>query len=233
MSESLLIINNFIANNPGLVTWGIAGLILLLGLALQISEIKEYICEWKLNNLLMNVGKDVLRNVTIPDGMDGDIFIEYLILTPKNILLLSVKKYKGLIFAAEEIDLWTQVVGNKSYKFNNPLLLLENDTLELKSKIESSTITEKVLFINGSEFPKGKPDKVVSIDDVKKWKNTFTGDISSSLSADWERLSALATNNDYTKGVLLGDGNSLRINIFSLAMILTICALWLVWRLAF
>ena len=233
MSEPFHIIRVFSENNPDLVTWGVAGIIILFGFLLQITEIKEYIAEWRLSNLLKNTGSDVLHNVTIPDGMDGNIFIEYLILTPKKIILLGVKRYRGLIFAAEKIDLWTQVIGNKSYKFNNPLLQLENDALALVAKIENAIIEEKVLFINGSEFPKGKPEKVISVDDVKKWKQEGTGEISTTLKVAWDELTSLSVSNDDTKGVLIDDAHSSGINVFSLVVIIITLSLWLTWRLAY
>ena len=233
MSEPFLIIRVFSENNPDLVTWGVAGIILLFGLLLQITEIKEYIAEWKLTHLLINAGSDVLHNVTIPDGMDGNIFIEYLILTPKKIILLGVKKYRGLIFAASKIDLWTQVIGNKSYKFNNPLLQLENDALALRSKIENITIEEKVLFIKGSEFPKGKPDNVISVDDVVKWKQEGVGDIPIILTAAWDELASLATSNDHARGVLIDKDHSSGVNIFHLVVFVVVLSLWLTWRLAY
>lgn len=233
MSELFPVFNNFLLNNPDLVTWGIAALLLILGVFFKLSDIKECISEWKLNHLLENSGADVLHNVTIPDGMDGNIFIEYLILTPRNIILLGVKKYKGLIFAAEKIDLWTQVIGNKSYKFNNPLLQLENDRLALKSIVENSEIVEKVLFINGSEFPKGKPDNVVSVSDVNNWTRYSEEDIPKSLLDDWKQLSVLAIGNDLSKSILMNENKSSNSNMISLITILMFTVLWLVWRLVY
>lgn len=233
MSELFPVFNNFLLNNPDLVTWGIAALMLIFGVFFKLSDIKECISEWKLNHLLENSGADVLHNVTIPDGMDGNIFIEYLILTPRNIILLGVKKYKGLIFAAEKIDLWTQVIGNKSYKFNNPLLQLENDRLALKSIVENSEIVEKVLFINGSEFPKGKPDNVVSVSDVNNWTRYSEEDIPKSLLDDWKQLSFLAIGNDLSKSIIMNENKSSNSNMFSLITILMFTVLWLVWRLVY
>ena len=234
MSELFLIIKDFILGNPTLVTWLVAGLILVLGLFLQIVWIKEYIREWKLNNLLKNVVSKSLHNVSITDGMDGKIFIEHLILTPDNILLLAVKKFRGLIFAAEKIDLWTQVVGNKSYKFENPLHQLENDVSVLNAKIKNTKIVEKVLFINGSEFPKGKPEDVISISDIKGWAEEYANsEIPEALFADWNQLTALAVSNNLDKGILIDDDKSSGLNLFSLVMIIIFVSLWLVWRLKF
>ena len=143
-----------------------------------------------------------------------------------------MKKYRGLIFAANEIDLWTQVIGNKSYKFNNPLRQLESDALALNSKIENSKIEVKVLFINGSDFPKGKPDNVVSMVEINELSRNYAdADISEALRKDWNQLLGLA--NDMVKGnsVLVDEENTSGLNLFSLTIVVTILLFWLAWRL--
>lgn len=234
MSEVFLAIKDFSLKNPDLITWTVAFLIILLGLALQKVWIKESISEWKLNHLLRNIGIDSMRNVSIPDDIDGNIFIENLILMPDKILLLGVKKYRGLIFAAEKIDLWTQVIGNKSFKFENPLRQLERDALTLNSKIENTKVEEKVMFIKGSEFPKGKPDSVVEITEVKEWLNNKTNaEVSEELRTDWKRLSELAEGDELVKnnGVLLDEENTSGFNVFSFITFFTLLSFWLYWRL--
>lgn len=236
MSELFLIIEKFIIHYPEPVTWGGVVVLFLIGVALQTPYIKESTTEWKLNHLLKNLGRESLHHVTIPDGMDGNIFIEHLILTPKEIVLLGVKKYRGLIFAGEKIDLWTQVIGNKSYKFENPLHQLETDVLALNSQIENSKVEKKVLFISGSEFPKGKPDNIVFIQDVKDWRRNYAADeIPDALRTDWKRLLEVASRDELSnaKGVLLDEENTSGLNMYALISIFTAISLWLVWRLMY
>ena len=234
MSDLFLIIKEFNTNYPNLVTWLAAGSLVLLGLLSQSLWIKECISEWKLNNLLKNIGIESLHNVTVADDMDGKIFIEYLILLPNKILLIGVKKYRGLIFAAEKIDLWTQVIGNKSYKFENPLRQLESAVLFLNSKIKSKKIEERVLFIKGSEFPKGKPEDVLTISELKKMSATYSNlEVPQALRTDWDLLSELAINNDFekNKNVLVDEVSDSRLNKFSLFITLVFLSVWLGWRL--
>lgn len=232
MSEHFISLKEFTINNPDLVTWLIVVLLVLMGLLLQKAWIKEYISEWKLKHLLKSIGVDSLHNVTIQDEMDGKIFIENLILMPDKILILGVKKYKGLIFAAENIDLWTQVIGNKSYKFENPLRQLESDVLTLKSKIENSKVEEKVLFIHGAEFPKGKPGNVVEIADVISWRDASRQvEVPELLQADWKKLSELVLADDRDKELFMGDDNTKGLNLFNLISVVMLTTLWLIWRL--
>jgi hypothetical protein len=234
MSEVFLIIKEFSLNNSDLVTWTIAGLILALGFVSQRLWIREYVYEWKFNHFLNNIGHESLHNISIADDMDEKIFVEHLILTSNSILLLGVKKYQGLIFAADEISLWTQVIGNKSYKFENPLRQLENDALVLNSKLEKSKLDVKVLFVSGSEFPKGKPDNVIFISDVKKLNvDVEEKNIPQLLRDDWQRLSELAVSNDLIKDkdVLIDVDSVSGLNVFPLISVTTVLLLWLVWRL--
>ena len=234
MSDLLLIIERFNTNYPEFVTWGVVILLLLFGLILQAGSIKEIYAEWKLQQLLNNLGRESLHHVTFPDDMDGQIFVEHLVLTPKEILLLSVKQYKGLIFAADKIDLWTQVIGNKSYKFENPLHQLEGDVSTLNALLKNSKVAAKVLFINGSEFPKGKPENIVSVDDIKIWQRDYTAEeIPPALRTDWKRLMELAANDDLVKdkGELIDGEKKSGLNILALISVVCLIAAWLAMRL--
>lgn len=234
MLEMLVIVNHYIAEYPNVVTWGGVALIGFLVLFLWREKIKEAISEYKLKQLLKNIGVDARHNIIIPCGINESIFIDHLILMPNEIFVLGVKKFQGLIFAAEKIDLWTQVIGNKSYKFENPLLQLESNVVSLNSKIEESKIGKKVLFINGSEFPKGKPDNIVSVEEVKTWRrNLIDESVPATLQKDWDTLLALEINDDFvTKSRLLSSESSgLGRNIFSLFSLALLIGIWLFWRL--
>jgi hypothetical protein len=236
MLELLQISKTFITNNPAIVTWGGVVVILLVGVLLQKAWIKEFLTERKLNRLLNDLGRDSMHNIIIPDGLDGNIFIEHLILMPNEILLLGVKRYRGLIFAADTIDQWTQVIGQKSYKFENPLHYLENDVLALNAYIKKSKVVSKVLFINGSEFPKGKPDNIISISDLKALQQEYSGkEIPDVLLADWKRLEELAAKNDISKGegISLDNQNTSGLNLVALLSMFTLILFWLVWRLMY
>lgn len=234
MLEVFQISKTFVINNPNLVTWGVVVIFLVFGMLFQKAWINEYLSEKKLNKLLKNLGCESLHNVIIPDGVDGNVFIEHLVLTPHEILLIGVKRYRGLIFAADKIDLWTQVVGQKSYKFENPLHQLENDVSALSAYLEKSKIHSKVLFINGSEFPKGKPDDIVSVLDLKTLQQKYAEkEVPEALMADWKRLVELSSKNEMSRGegILLDKQNTSGLNAIALMGTAAVVMFWLAWRL--
>jgi len=234
MLEKLLIANQYIVEYPNVITLGGVILLVFLSLFLWRAKIKEAINEYKLKQLLKNIGVDARHNIVIPDGIDETIFIEHLILMPDEIFILGVKKFRGLIFAAEKIELWTQVVGNKSYKFENPLLQLESSVVTLNSKTKESKIGKKVLFISGSTFPKGKPDNIVSIEKVKTWRRSLIQEnVPDSLQKDWETLLALEIKDDFVaeSPLLAREGRWLGRNMFSIVSLFLLIGGWLFLRL--
>lgn len=234
MSENLLIVNHFIVEHPVLITCLGIVLLIALNVFLHREKLKEYIREWKLRKLLKNIGLECLHNVVIPDGMDGHIFIEYLVLMPSKIFILGVKKFRGLIFAAEHIDFWTQVIGNKSYKFENPLKQIETNVVFLNSVLEDSEVGKKVLFINGSDFPKGKPENIVSIDEVKQWKREqITTSATAAIQKDWDALVSLSVKDGFEKEpeMLAARTPFIWRNVFSILSFVVAISLWLIWRL--
>ena len=234
MLEKLLIANQYIVEYPNVITLGGVILLVFLFLFLWRAKIKEAINEYELKQLLKNIGVDARHNIVIADGIDETIFIEHLILMPDEIFILGVKKFRGLIFAAEKIELWTQVVGNKSYKFENPLLQLESSVVTLNSKTKESKIGKKVLFISGSTFPKGKPDNIVSIEKVKAWRrNLIQKNVPDSLQKDWEMLLALEIKDDFVaeSPLLAREGRWLGRNMFSIVSLFLLIGGWLFLRL--
>lgn len=234
MTEKILMLNTFIVDYPRLITWLGIVLLIFLSVFLHREKLKEYIKEWKLKKLLKNIGLKCLHNVIIPDGIDGHIFIEYLILMPNEMFILAVKKFRGLIFAAEHIDLWTQVIGNKSYKFENPLQQLEINVVFLNSNLETSKLGKKVLFIKGCEFPKGKPENIISITEVKQWqREQIKESVTAAIQKDWDTLVSLSVTDGFVKEpkMLMASSTLIWRNVFSVFSFVIAIFLWLLWRL--
>ena len=49
------------------------------------------------------------RNLVIPDGLDGEIQIDHLMLTHKGLLVLDLKEVEGNIFGGDRMDEWTAI----------------------------------------------------------------------------------------------------------------------------
>lgn len=139
--------------------------------------------------IIRKISKDYLKNVVIPDAVEGSSFIDWLVLTPRGILIISQKPYQGMIFCSENISRWTQVVDRRSYSFDNPMRQLEVDLVTIKSMVPGVPVKGYVVFDRDSFFPKGKPKTVLTLNEIKQNISIFReGTISNELKEAWKKL---------------------------------------------
>lgn len=164
------LINIFSRHADSLITWGLTLLLLLAALFLILPAIKGWYRELVLRQKINSLAAESLHQVVLPDGMEGAVYLENLLLTPDGLLVLAIHGYRGVLFAADNIDNWTQVIGKRSYKFPNPLTQLESDVLAVRACVNNIPVTGRVLFTSGVEFPKGKPEKLISLTELENMR---------------------------------------------------------------
>ncbi len=125
------------------------------------SSLSTYLLNKKTQRCLNHLGLDQLTNVKCPDGLGHEFTIDRLILRKNGISILMHKKYPGKIFCAEHIDEWTQMLGQKSYAFKNPLFELHFQIKALQACIPGIDIDGYLFFDHNAEFPKGHPQQVI------------------------------------------------------------------------
>lgn len=150
--------------------------------------------------VIESLGNKFLHNAVFPDGIDGLVFIDYLILVPSGFIVLDVEHIEGHLFGGETVDQWSQVVKNKTYKFNNPLYSNQRKCQTIIWNIEQQDNLYKkpgwqthgwVVFTNAGNFPKGIPSQVSMIDELKQnLGELITSDqpISEELNRMWDEL---------------------------------------------
>jgi len=131
----------------------------ILSVLVAWQPLRKIYRHWQLQRLIRRLGQDQIRQSRIISGED-EVYVEHLVLQPDGLTLLMLRPYRGNIFAAEKIDMWTQVLGHHSYKFPNPLYELERDTQLLRAMLHGVQVKGMVVFGQGSHFPKGKPAQI-------------------------------------------------------------------------
>ena len=178
---------------PAIIAVTVAVILLLVILVLG-KPIRNLFDQFRLTRAIKRLGTASMSNVVISDGMDGHVFIEHLVLTPSHVLVVSVRRYSGAIFAAENMDMWAQVTDGGSYKFPNPLREIVIATAAVKSLLPNVAVNGIILFGRDSTFPKGKPDGVMHISEIVKLpapsRETV---ISEPVKKAWARLLELKT----------------------------------------
>ncbi|MBI1422617.1 MAG: hypothetical protein GC149_04050 [Gammaproteobacteria bacterium] len=211
-------------------------LVLLFGISLWIawSPLKKIRAHYQLQRLINRLGHAALRHVTLMDGADIPIYIEYLILQSTGLLLLIIKPYRGNIFAALKIQNWTQVVRHHSFKFANPLYELETNLQAIRAMIPKVNVQGLVVFAQGAAFPKGKPEFVCDYDMLKRLAHSHErGELPASVRSAWEQLGSSVQQDKKLHPTILyqrGDRPRLIFGIFLLIGCL-IYAIWLLVQL--
>ncbi len=175
---------------------------LFLILLLNRRRILVRIHDWRIRRCLDRIGSEQIRNLVCADGLDGYYMLDRLALTADAILLISYKPYGGNIYCAEQISEWTQVVGQKSFKFENPLFELENQLTALRMVVGNVPLRGYLFFNLSAQFPKGHPDSVMKPDSIPAGflPGEDAGASAEILSA-WETLKTLRRQASENRGV--------------------------------
>lgn len=110
---------------------------------------------------LGHLGLKQLPGFQFPDGLGHRFNVDRLLLRHDGITLLVYKKYPGKIFCADHIDEWTQMLGQKSYPFTNPLFELDAQIKEVSAFLPGIHIDGFIFFDHTAAFPKGHPERVM------------------------------------------------------------------------
>jgi len=186
-TESLT--NLITQHDDPVIIWSVALFLLLGGTLLVWPKLRRWYLERQLQKKIRAVAVDSLHQVVIPDGLDGAVYLENLLLTPDGLMVMPVHRYQGIVFAADGIDNWTQVIGKRTYKFANPLPQLEGEVLSLKNYAADIPAQGRVVFTRGVEFPKGRPEKLISVAELEELaEQNRQRDVTPAYWQAWESL---------------------------------------------
>jgi len=177
--------------DPAAIALVAAGLAIVLILFVNRKRLQLRIGEWRIQRCLKQIGCDQIRNLSCPDGLDGYYTIDRLALVQDAILLIAYKPYGGNIYCAEHIAEWTQVIGQKSFKFANPLFELENQLTALKFLAGGMPVHGFLFFNHSAAFPKGRPDVVLNPDNIPdRFLRANCEPVNPQIQTAWELLKA-------------------------------------------
>jgi len=149
-----------------IIAIAVVALAVVLFLFVNRKRIRVRIGEWRIQRCLNRIGSEQIRNLICADGLDGYYRIDRLALIRDAILLIRYKPYGGNIYCAERISEWTQVIGQKSFKFANPLFELDNQMTSLRLLIDNAPLHGYLFFSHSALFPKGHPESVLNPETV-------------------------------------------------------------------
>lgn len=116
-----------------------------------------------LQHAIASVSFDKVEGLVIPSADEGEILIDFLLLTSKGLLVLEVKDVTGTVFGGDKLRDWSVIADDGRYTFSNPQPALYDRVAAVRQIVREVPVSGRILFLDGAEFPKGVPDMVTSV----------------------------------------------------------------------
>jgi len=118
----------------------------------------------RLQRVFDEISYDRIDDVLIPNGEDGEIHIDHLLLTSRGLLIVDIKDVDGTVFGSDKMEKWTVISATKRFTFSNPQPALQDRIAAVRNIVRQVPVAGRLVFLDGGEFTKGTPDLVADID---------------------------------------------------------------------
>ena len=120
----------------------------------------------RLKRVLGEISHDRIDGLVIPNGDDGEIQIDHLLLTSQGLLIVDIKLATGTVFGGDKLKEWTVISEERRYTFSNPQEALYDRIAAVGHIVRQVPVAGRILFLDGAEFTKGTPSLVSSLDQL-------------------------------------------------------------------
>ena len=120
----------------------------------------------RLEQVLNEIAYDRVDNLVVPNGDEGEILVDHLLLTSQGLLILEIKDVEGVVFGSDKMQDWTVIRSDKRFTFSNPLPGLYDRIAAVRQIVRQVPVDGRVLFLDGAEFSKGQPAQVATLDQL-------------------------------------------------------------------
>jgi len=180
--------------------WLAIGATIIVMLLVLFSKVQRYMRvtaeDRKIKRIVLKTAVQYMPNIELPDEVEGAVHVDYLMLMPGGIVVVDVLNCRGILFGADKMDTWSQLVGRKSYKFENPLPYNQTRVQSIKLLVDPKVPVEgRVVFSSAGKFPKGVPEGVSMIDTLQDDLAHLAvyGEVPQLIKDAWEKLRSRAT----------------------------------------
>jgi len=183
------------------LVWVISAILLVFSLWLLRPWFQRWRQAARLRARVASLGKAVMRNVSLENGIEGVAFMDWLVLTHREILVVTMQRGRGIVFGADKTDSWARVVGRRTVRFPNPLAANQERVAAVKFHAPGVAVRGIVLFEEGASFPKGQPEGVLLPSQITdEAAGCADKEIPAPLQAAWEHLGELGARGEQAYG---------------------------------
>ena len=120
----------------------------------------------RLQRVLDDISYDRVDGILIPNGDDGEIQIDHMLLTARGLLIIDIKDVAGTVFGSDKMENWTVISNKHRFTFSNPQPALYDRVAAVRHIVRQVPVEGRVIFLDEAEFTKGVPDMVATIDQL-------------------------------------------------------------------
>lgn len=158
---------NHLPATPILVALVLGGVVLGLGVSWAWRWWRQRRARRRLVHAITSTGFEHLQDVLVPDGNDGTYHIDFLVLTPRGILVIDLRDVLGNVFGGDQMTDWTVMNGPSRHTFVNPQGALYDRVAAVKALCGDVPVEGRIVFTRSARFPKGLPKWTVLVDALR------------------------------------------------------------------
>ncbi|MGI9270887.1 MAG: nuclease-related domain-containing protein [Woeseiaceae bacterium] len=121
----------------------------------------------RLQRVLDEISYDRVDGVLLPNGDEGEIQIDHLLLTSRGLLIVDIKDVSGTVFGSDKMENWTVISNEHRFTFSNPQPALYDRIAAVRHIVRQVPVEGRLVFLDDAEFTKGIPELVAGIDDLQ------------------------------------------------------------------
>jgi hypothetical protein len=120
----------------------------------------------RLQRVLDEISYDRIDGVLIPNGDEGEIQVDHMLLTARGLLIVDIKDVSGTVFGSDKMENWTVISNEHRFTFPNPQPALFDRIAAVRQIVRQVPVEGRLVFLDGAEFTKGVPELVSGIDEL-------------------------------------------------------------------
>ncbi len=151
-----------VESNTWMLPLALVVLLLLVWLAYRVYGRRS----GSLERILAEIGFDRVEGLVIPSADEGEILIDFLLLTTQGLLILEIKDAQGIVFGGDKMQDWTVINDERRYTFSNPQPALYDRIAAVRQIVRQVPVAGRIVFLDGAEFTKGVPDLVCTLEEL-------------------------------------------------------------------
>ncbi len=171
--------------------WALVAAAIVLGwiLAWAFGAYRKHSARKALIGTVTAAGSDHLADVLVPDGMGGFFHLDFVLLTPRAILVIDLRDVSGNIFGGDQMTEWTVMDGPQRFTFMNPQGALYDRIAAVRAIAGEVPVEGRIVFTRRGKFPKGLPKWTLMVDSLKsEFPTVERAELTGPYREQWQRL---------------------------------------------